>query len=181
MSALGFQKALAQLIRYPDRHVESVIETWKDELSSEDLIRLRTAAKDPLVAKYGQKMQFVRHREAMGVLRFSREVIPSSVLDPIYYRDFEPTRTTTDSLWIGVEFMNFVLTHEKSLLSIRQNAPTWGVDCLKYENAKSQTVREIPRETDDSLPSGSLLKTGAFRIRDRGLSPSAKRKSQRVD
>lgn len=157
MSDLAFQKALATVVRFPLRPAKEILDSFCADLTRQEEERLQLLINDPLVLKYGKKMQYVRHREAMGVLRFSRQVVAPEILDSIYFSDFEPQRTMTDALWLGVEFLDFLLSDPALRAKVEANAPKWALDCLSYECAKAFVSRHVPKESDPTLPPSSAL------------------------
>lgn len=164
MSELAFQKALATLIRFPDQSCEQMLLQFSADLTPAEQDRLAAVSQDPLIQKYGKKMQYVRHREAMSILGLTKQLIPRDTLDDIYYTHFEPTRKTTDSLWLGVEFADFILSRPDLIQRIKDSAPAWTLDSLRFECAKAFVSRHIPKESDSTLPTGSVLRYRDFRI-----------------
>ncbi len=166
MSLVAFQTALANLVRFPGRPLgETINKIGVHNLSDREIATLRTLATDPLVEKFGTKMQFVRQREALSVMRLSADHIARPILNKLYFEYFEPNRTSSDPLWVGVEFLKMILSDTRCL-SLLSDCPVYVTDLLKYDYAKAYVSRQIIAKHDPYLPSQSLLCYSHFQIID---------------
>lgn len=166
MSAYGFQTVLAQLIRFPTDSLENIEERLgHPELTPLEQNQLRRMAQDPLVRKFGYKMRFCRQRDATEIMRLSKDFIDPSALDTMYQEYFEPTRTTSDLVLLGVQFLEFALHDERCRKLIHQGEP-FLENLISYDQARAFIVRQVIPVEDASLPSGSRLRHTAFLIKD---------------
>ena len=166
MSALDFQRVMAHLIRFPAESLDSICGRLGNlDLDSREMHRLMRMAEDPLVRKFGRKMSYCRRRDAVQVMRASKNVIPEHFLDYLFYELFDPGHATTDFVLLGVHFLEFLLSDERCD-GVLDQCPVFARDCLRYDLARALVVRQVLRVPDPSLPAGSLLAHGAFTIID---------------
>ncbi|MBY0370390.1 hypothetical protein K2X33_06870 [bacterium] len=164
MSIDAFQKSLATLVRFPELSFDSVLAGLEPgSLTDQERYSLSLLSRDPLVRKFGNKMQFLRQREAQSVMRLSLEHLPQELLNILYLEHFEPSRLSSDPLWVGVEFLNFLINYPvcRDLLI---DSPPYVIDLIKYDHAKAYATRHVPVESDSALPENSLLNYGKFVI-----------------
>lgn len=164
MSALEFQRALAHRIRFPDQPAEE-FQSWLRELdlTSCERDRLATMAGDPLVSKFGQKMRYCRQRDACEVLRLSREFLSEADLTAMFRDRFEPTRSSTDFVMLGVQFLEFALRDEVCLRIIARGKPFLKA-LLAYDYARAFIERQVIVPESSGIPAESLLRHGAFLV-----------------
>lgn len=160
MSIDVFQKSLASLVRFPERSFESILSDIEPgSLTDQERHSLSLLAIDPLVRKFGSKMQFLRQREAQSVMRLSLAHIPQELLNILYLKHFEPSRISSDPLWVGVEFLKF-LVNDPVCRDLLVDEPSFVIDLIKYDYAKAYATRQVPLINDPDLPEGSLLNHG---------------------
>ncbi len=166
MSLLAFQEALVNLVRFPNYNLDEIVhKIGLDNFSPPEVEVLRALAIDPLVEKFGTKMQFVRQREALSVMRLSADHIPAPVLDRLYFKFFEPNRTSSDPLWVGVAFLDMILSDSQCRMLLI-DCPAYVTDLLKYDYAKAYVTRQSITSCDPSLAPESLLCYRHFQIID---------------
>jgi hypothetical protein len=166
MSAANFQIVLAQLIRFPDESLEGIEQRLEQlELSSRERRQLDRMAGDPLVRKFGYKMQFCRQRDATEVMRLSKAFIDQKTLDTMYQQYFEPTRVTSDLAMLGVQFLEFALTDARCRDLVAEREP-FLKDLMIYDHARAFIVRQVMNLEGELLSSVSRLSHTAFIIKD---------------
>ena len=164
MSAQSFQAVMAGLIRYPTYTLEKIRESLPPvSLSEKEERQLRQMAVDPLVRKFGYKMSLCRRRDATEVMKLSKDFIDPEILDEMFYKRFEPTRTSTDLVMLGVQFLEFALS-DTDCLKLLESCPPFTRDLMLYDLAKASVLRMVNKATDSPLPPDSLLASRLFQI-----------------
>lgn len=167
MSAGGFQKVMAHLIRFPEASLDSICAQLEHpNLTERERGQLSKMENDPLVRKFGSKMRYCRKRDALTVLPLSKDRMPSALIDELFHHRFEASTTSTDFVMIGVHFAEFLLSDETSRRMISSGCPSYVPDLLRYELAKAWIVRQRILQPDPALPAGSRLAHTSFRIVD---------------
>lgn len=163
MSALDFQRAMAGLIRFPTDDLSEIMQKVGNlSLTDIETQRLEKMATDVLVRKFGFKMSILRKKDASELLRVTRHFVNDELISYLFIDLFDPSRTATDYVMIGVQFLEFMLSDPRAIELIRKSSP-YAEAAVQYDLVKARTVRTIiPFEP--ITPEGSHLYHLGFHI-----------------
>lgn len=166
MSALNFQKMMAHLIRFPDESFDAIQARLNfPELTVQERKQLSKMETDPLVRKFGEKMRFLRQRDAARVMRLSKDFMDEATFNNLYLNHFEASRPSLDLNTLGLQFVEFC-TKDPAARELLQKTEPYLEDVLRYEYVRTFIEIESIVEGDPKLPKNSYLRHNAFAIVD---------------